>query len=150
KVDLFFRELLERRFGYAEVLGQEWFGRVADPVGDAEGAELGEVAVVEDENKVTGLVAKTLQHVAVAAGKVPDVAGIKVVGLRIARRTDARCSPPPLGDEGPLCRGGVPMKLSHRSWLKPHRDSRDPLGNRQLLHGRLFPVALADDLALRL
>ena len=53
---------------------------MADPVRDAEGAELGKVSVVENEDKVAGLATETLQHVAVAAGSSwPFIAGWLVV-----------------------------------------------------------------------
>ena len=77
EVHLVLREPVERRFGQAEVLGQERLGGVADPVGDAEGAELREIAVVEDQDEVRRLVAQALEHVTVAAREIPDVAGSK-------------------------------------------------------------------------
>ena len=58
---------------------------MADPVGDAEGAELREIAVVEDQDEMRGLVSQAFEHVAVAAGEVPDVAGLEVVGLGVRR-----------------------------------------------------------------
>ena len=123
---------------------------MSDPVGDAKGAEFGEVAVVEDQDEVTGLVAETLQHVAVAARKVPDVAGIEIVGLGEAAWIDDGGADAALENERPLRRGGVPVQLAHRAGLKPHRDAGDPLGNRQLRNRRLLAVTVADDLALRL
>ena len=77
-------EAVEGRRGKPEILGEQLLRRVADPVGDAEGAELGEVAVVEDEDEVAGPVAERLDDVAVAAREIPDVAGFEVVGLRAA------------------------------------------------------------------
>jgi hypothetical protein len=47
------------------------------PVGDAERPKLGEVAVIEDENEVAGLVAQRLDDMAAAAREIPDVAGEK-------------------------------------------------------------------------
>jgi len=98
---------------------------------------------------MTGLVAETLQHVAVAARKIPDVAGLEVVGLGAAGGIDHGGANAPLQDERPLGRGGVPVQLAHRAGLDPHRDSGKPLGNRQLRDGGLFAVAVADDLSLR-
>ena len=123
---------------------------MADPVGDAEGAELGEVAVVEDQDEVAGLVAEALQHVAVAAREVPDVAGLEVVGLGEAAWVDDGGADAALENERPLGGGGVPVQLAHRAGLEPHRDAGDPLGDRQLLDRRLLAVAVADDLAFRL
>ena len=59
---------------------------MADPVGDAERAELREVAVVEDQDEVARLVAQAFEHVAVAAREVPHVARLEVVGLGVALR----------------------------------------------------------------
>ena len=76
--------------GRPKFLASSGFRRVADPVGDAERAELGEVAVVEDQDEVGRLVAQAAEHVAVAAGEVPDVARLEVVGLGVALRIDDR------------------------------------------------------------
>ncbi len=59
---------------------------MAEPVGDAERAELGKVAVVEDQNEVAGLVAQAGKRVGMTAGKVPDIAGIEVVDFRATER----------------------------------------------------------------
>jgi hypothetical protein len=103
---------------------------VSDPVGNAEGAEFGEVAVVEDQDEVTGRVAQTLQHVPVAARKVPDIAGIEVVGLAEAAGIDDGGADPPFDDERPFGGGGVPVQFAHRAGLEPHRDARDPPRDR--------------------
>jgi len=55
------REGLEQRLGQSEVLRQERLGDVAEPVGDAERAELGEIPVVEDQDEVTGLAAEAAE-----------------------------------------------------------------------------------------
>ena len=123
---------------------------MSDPVGDAEGAEFGEVAVVEDQDEVTGLVAEALQHVAVAAREVPDVAGVEIVGLGEAAWVDDGGADAALKNERPFGRGGVPVQFAHRAGLKPHRDAGDPLGDRQLRNRRLLAVTVADDLAVRL
>ena len=47
-------------------------------------------------------------------------------------------------DERPLGRGGVPVQLAHGARLELHRDAGDPLGDRQLLDGRLLAGAAAD------
>ena len=121
-----------------------------DPVGDAEGAEFGEVAIVEDQDEMTGLVAEALQHVTVPPGEVPDVARVEIVGLGKAAWVDDGGANAPLDDEGPLGRGGVPVQFAHRARLKPHRNPGNSLGDRQLRDGGLLAVTVADDLALRL
>ena len=104
EVDLVLGEAVEGRLGEAEVLRQERLGGVADPVGDAERAELGEVAVVEDQDEVGRLVAQAFEHVAVAAGEVPDVARLEVVGLGVPLRVDDRRPDPPLDARRPTRR----------------------------------------------
>jgi hypothetical protein len=88
---------------------------MSDPVGDAEGAEFGEVAVVEDQDEVTRLVADTLQHVAVAAREVPDVAGFEIVGLGKAAWVDDGGADAALENKRPFGRGGVPVQFAHRA-----------------------------------
>ena len=85
-----------------------------DPVGDGEGAEFGEIAVVEDQDEVARLVVEALQHVAVAARKIPDVAGLEIVGFGRALRIDHGGAHAALQHERPLRGGGVPVQLAHR------------------------------------
>jgi len=96
------------------------------------------------------LVAQALEHVAVAAGKIPDVAGLEIVGLGTPPRVDHGRAHAAFYDKRPLGRGGVPVQLAHGARLQLHRHARDPLGDRQLLDCRLLAVAAADLLALRL
>ena len=99
---------------------------------------------------MTGLVAQALQHVAVAAREVPDVAGIEIVGLGKTAWINDGGADAALKNERPFGRGGVPVQFAHRAGLKPHRDAGDPLGDRQLRNRRLLAVTVADDLAVRL
>jgi hypothetical protein len=46
----------------------------------------------------------------------------------------------PLDDEGPLGRGRVPVQFTHGAGLEPHRNPRQPLGNR-LLRNRRLPTS---------
>ncbi len=147
KIHFFLWEVVERRFRHAKVFRQQRFRDVPDPVGDAEGAELGKIAVVEDQDEMAGLVAKALQHVAVAAGKVPDVARIEIVGLGKAVGIDDGGANAPLEHERPFGRGGVPVHLAHRAGLEPHRNPGNSLGDRQLRDGGFLAVAVADHLA---
>jgi hypothetical protein len=122
---------------------------VADPVGNAERAEFGEVSIVEDENEMTGLFAEALQHVTVSAGEVPDVARVEIVRLGIALRINHGGPNATFHHESPLRRCCVPVKFPHRPGFEPHRDSRNAFGNRQLGDRRLLPEALVDDLTWR-
>ena len=133
--------------GTPKFLASSGWRRVADPVADAERAELGEVAVVEDEDEVGRLVAEAAEHVAVAAGKVPDVAGFEVVGFGVALGIDDGRSHAAVDHERPFGGGGVPVQLAHHAGFQDHRDAGDALGDRQLLDGRLAADAAADDLA---
>src|SRR5712671_1358555 len=74
KIHLVLWKAVERRLGQAKSLREQRLWRMSDPVGDAEGAELGKVAVVEDQDEMAGFCAQALQHVAVAAREIPDVA----------------------------------------------------------------------------
>jgi hypothetical protein len=150
EIHLLFREIRERRLGQAEILRQQRRRRVSYPVGDAESAELREVAVVKNQDEVTGPVAKALQHVPVSARKVPDVAGIEIVGLRAAGGIDDSGADAAFENEGPLGGSSVPVQFAHRPGLEPHRDAGDSLGDRQLRNRRLLAVTVADHLAARL
>src|SRR5271157_2952498 len=149
-VNFLFGEAFESRFGQLEVLREEMFGRVADPVGDAECAKFREVAVVEDEDEMSRLVPETFEHVTVTAGEVPDVAGLEIVGLGTPPRVDHGRAHAAFYDKRPFGSRGVPVQLAHGARLQPHRDARDPLGDRQLFDGRLLAVAAADHPTLRL
>ena len=96
------------------------------------------------------LVAEALNHVAVAAGKVPDVAGAEVVDAGMSLRIDDRGTHPSVDHEGPLGGGRVPVKLPHHPRLETHRHPGDPLRDRQLLDRGLLAVAAAEDAPLRL
>ena len=150
EVHLLFGEVVKGRCGQAEVLGQECFGRMAHPVGDAERAELREVAVVKDQHEVARLAAQAFKHVAVAAWEVPYVARLEIVRFRVPARTDYRRPHPSFVHEGPLRRGGVPVQLAHAARLQPHRHARDSRGDGELLDGGLLGRALADHLSFGL
>jgi hypothetical protein len=147
KIHFLLGEVIERRFSQAKGFRQQWLWRVPDPVGDAEGAEFGKIAVVEDQDEMTGSFAETLQHVAVAARKIPDVAGIEIVGLGQTVGIDHGGADAALEHERPLRCGGVPVQLAHRAGLKLHRHAGDSLRDRQLRDGRLLAKTVADHLA---
>jgi hypothetical protein len=63
-----------------------------DPIGDTECAELGEIAVVKDQNEMSRFVAETLKYVGVAAWKVPDVAWFEVVRLGLTSGINDCCT----------------------------------------------------------
>src|SRR5580704_998851 len=122
---------------------------MANPVCDAEGAELGKVSVVEDKNEVAWLVAQRLDDMAMAAWKIPDVARQEIVGLRTALGIDHRGPHRAFSDEGPLRRGGVPVKLAHHSRLHAHGNTRNPLRDRQLFHCSFLAIAALEHAPFR-
>ena len=71
EVDLLLREFFEGRRWKAEILREQLLGGVANPVGNAESAEFGKVAVIENEYEMARLVAQRLDDVAV--WEIPDV-----------------------------------------------------------------------------
>jgi len=54
---------------------------VADPVGDAEGAEIREISVVEDQDEIAAIRPQPLDRMPVSARKIPDVSGAEIDDL---------------------------------------------------------------------
>src|SRR5205823_294973 len=81
---------LKDRRRLAEILGQKLLRGMSQPIGNAEGAELGEISVIENQNEVTRLFAEASERVCVTAREVPDVARIEIVDLGSAGRIDNR------------------------------------------------------------
>src|SRR6185437_11270910 len=150
EIDLFRGELVEFLFRQTEVLSQQSMRCVSKPIGDAEGGKLGEIAVIEDQNEVTGFMAETLNRVAVAARKIPNVARIEIVRFRVSCRVDDRRATASLNDESPFRSRGVPVQLAHRARFQTHRHAGDALGDGQLLNRGLLARTAADDLAFGL
>ena len=113
EVHFLLRKSVEGRFGLVEVLCQECFRCVAHPVGDAERAELGEVAIVENQNEMRRLVAEAFEHVAVTAREIPNVARLEIVSLGIAAGPEDRGPHPARDHERPFGRRCVPMQFAH-------------------------------------
>src|SRR5207249_3822568 len=67
------------RLRQPKIFRKQRFGCVTDPIGDAEGAELGKITVVENQNEMCRFIPEAFEHVSVATRKVPDVARIEVV-----------------------------------------------------------------------
>jgi hypothetical protein len=90
------------------------------PIGDAERAELAEVAVIEDQNEMAWLGAQAFNGMGVPARKVPDVARGKVVGFRHAGRIDERGATSPFQHERPFGCGCMPVEFSGHSGFQTH------------------------------
>ena len=149
EIDLRFWEFFECARRYPKILREQPVRRMADPVGDAECSELGEIAVVENENEVAGLVAERLDYMRVAARKIPDVARPEIVGLGATVGVHDGRADTALDDIGPFGGGRVPVQFPHHAGLHPHRDAGESLRDWQLLDCRLLAVASVHDPAFR-
>src|SRR6185369_11185728 len=116
----------------------------------AEGAELGKISVVENQNEAARLVPQALQQVRVATRKIPHVAGIEIVRLGVSLWIGDRGTDATLEHERPFSSRGVPVQLAHYSRLELHRHAGDALGDGQLLDRYFFAKALAEHPAGRL
>ena len=122
---------------------------MADPIGDAERAELGEITVVENQNEMRRFIAEAFKHVSVAARKIPDVARIKVVRLGLSGRVDHGGAHTTFQDERPFRSGCVPVKLTHDAGFKLHRYARDSFRDRQLFDSYFFAKTVPENFPLR-
>src|SRR4030095_10196056 len=120
KIDFLLWKAIKRRFRLAEIFRQQRFGRMPSPIGDTECGELREITVIKDQNEMSRLVAETLEHMAVAAWKGPDVAGFKVVRLRLTSRVDDRSTNAPFQNQRPLGGSSMPVKLAHHAGFELH------------------------------
>jgi hypothetical protein len=64
-----------------KLLGKDFRWYVGDPIRDAERSKFGKATIVEDQDEVTLLISYPLDRVSVAAGKIPNVTGPKVLYL---------------------------------------------------------------------
>jgi hypothetical protein len=92
---------------------------VSDPIADAEGAELGEITIVEYEHEQAVLGADALDRVAEPAREVPHIASSEVGDLRLTLRVDGGDAALALDHIGPFGCIGVPVQLA-----QPARDER--------------------------
>ena len=122
EIDLLFGEAIEGRGGNAEILGQQLFRRVTNPVANTEGAEFGEITVVEHQDEVARLVAERFDDMAMTAREIPDIARREIVGFGATFGIDDGGAYQAFDHEGPFRRRGVPMKLAHDARL--HAASR--------------------------
>ena len=78
-VQLLLGDAGKRAVGHAEVLGQDLFRGVGQPVRDQERRLLAEIAVVEDEQELAAVALQSLDRVGDAGREVPDVALADIV-----------------------------------------------------------------------
>ena len=111
----------EGALGHAEVLGQDLFRSVGEPVGERERVIFAEVAVVEDEQELAAVALKSLDRVRDAGREVPQVPFADIVLEGAAFLVDGGDPRPALEHEGPLGRL-VPVQLADPAGLEPHVD----------------------------
>src|SRR5207302_5560979 len=73
------RDAIESALRHAEVFGQNFFRSMGHPVAEQEGRLLGEVAVVEDKQKLAAFGLESLDRVRDAGREVPQVALADVI-----------------------------------------------------------------------
>ena len=116
---------------------------MAEPIGDAEGAEFREVAVVEHQNELAVVRTEALDRVAVAAREIPDVAGGEVEHFGMRLRVDRGDATAALEHIGPFRGVGVPVQFAQRTGRKLHQHAGELFGHRKFRDGRFFrPAAL--------
>jgi|SRR5204863_1377751 len=120
-----------------------------DPIADTKRAELGEIAVVKNQNEMSRLATQTLEHVSVSTWKVPDVACLKIVRFSLTSWINDRCTNAAFENERPFRSSGVPVKFAHRAGFKLHRYTSNSLGDRQLLDGRFLSEAVSENFPVR-
>lgn len=105
------------------------------PVGDAEGAEFGEMAVVERQNKMRA-VRQRLNGMAIAFGKYQTSPGPKSATSHLPsiEDGDARMA---FQHKRPFGGDGVPVQLTHAARFQRHVDACHTFGDRKLLDGGL-------------
>src|SRR5512133_9667 len=94
-------------------------------------------------------IAEALENVRVPARKIPDVARLKVVRLRLPCRIDHRSAHASFQDERPFCSGRVPVKLPHHARLKLHRHASDPFRGWQLFDSYFFSKTVPENFSVR-
>ena len=91
------------------------------------------------------IAAQVLNSVAVALGKIPDIARIEIIGFRKPIGANHRRANAAFDDESPLGGIGVPVQFAQAARLQPHRHAGEASGNRQLLDRRLLGGAPLGD-----
>src|SRR5690349_3481297 len=92
-----------------------------DPVRDAEGAELGEIAVVEDQDEFARARPDALDRMSMPAWEVPDVAFAEIDDLALPLRIDRRDATIALDHIGPFGGIGVPVQFAQPARIELHQ-----------------------------
>lgn len=125
----FLGDVVEDFGGEVEVLGEDGARGVVEPVGEEEGALLGKVAVVKDEEELGAVLAEALEGVRDAAGEVPAESQRR-------RAWKARSNAPEITL--------VDVVDEAAAFVVEGRDADGPVEDISPL-GFLVPVQLADD-----
>src|SRR5215211_3549567 len=128
-VSLLRRDIGKSTLRHAEVRSQHVLRRVREPVGQREGAVLGEVAIVEDEQELAFF--QSLERVRDAGGEVPQVAHAEIIDGVPPVLVDRGDPDSTIEHESPL---GllVPVHLAHPARRKAHIHTREGRRDRQL------------------
>jgi hypothetical protein len=152
---LLLREGVEGASVHAEVLGEDVLGSVGEVVGEEECGVFAEVAVVEDEEKFSALLAGADNRVGVASwevpvksvaaptgGKVysPEITFLEIVNIAATLNVEDSHSAGALENIGPLSLR-VPMQLSVNTRLETHVHASEFLGSTELTDCRLTSPA---------
>ena len=121
---------------------------MAEPIGDGEGSELGEIAVVEDEHEGANAGTDPLNRVAMTAREIPDVAGAEIDDLGLSLRIDGGDAAVSVDHIGPFGGVGVPMQLAQTAGIERHIDPGKLVGDRELGDRDLLGGAAVADLGL--
>jgi hypothetical protein len=109
---------------------------------------LGERAVIERQDKVAGLVANSLDRMAMSFGEVPQIAGLEIVDLASPRRLKDHSLAAPVNHIGPFGRYGVPVQFARSPGVEKHMHARNPLADGELVDGCFFGPAAGRDLGV--
>ena len=138
------RNVAERLFGHAEVLGQHVGRRMRDPVGQEQRVAFGLLAAVEGEDELAAVGAEALQRVRPAGREIPEITLFDVIDAGTALCVDGGDAAFPARHDRPL--GGlVPVQLADAAGRQVHVDAGDLLGNREVLGRQLArPSSILD------
>src|SRR6185312_5157673 len=111
---------------------------MADPVGDAESAEFGEMPAVKPQQEMAWLLPQALEHVPVTLREIPNIAGFKIVGGGCAIRRDHCRTYAAFQHVGPFGGDGMPVELAECAGFQAHGDTRDALGDGEFFYSCFF------------
>src|SRR5581483_12444061 len=139
---LFLRDSIEDRGLHVEVFGEDFLGRMCQPVRDQKRVEFIEVAVVEYQEKATTVGAKALNGMRNSRRKEPQIALRDILNeaLRVlVHGSDARIA---FQHDGPFG-FHMPMQLANSAGCGSQFDGGKAGGDRELARAHLAGPAAA-------